>query len=172
MAGPFSDGDVWGELFAKEVREFVDRSTGILTIYQMEWLAQAVSRHGLTSHVLSPAEYKRIYLDRLMVSVRQRIARLHAGAAVPSDFVVAGSHEFTRGLADRGVRLYLASGTDHEDVVAESGALGLLECFEEPRVLNGDHGLTGECLQECYLLVGKRPNLVLHHGEDANGEVV
>ena len=26
MAGPFSDGDVWGELFAKEVREFVERS--------------------------------------------------------------------------------------------------------------------------------------------------
>ena len=26
MAGPFSDGDIWGELFAKEVREFVERS--------------------------------------------------------------------------------------------------------------------------------------------------
>lgn len=112
-----------------EVTEYVDRSTGILTILQMEWLAQTVHRYGLVKQPLSAPEYKRIYLDRLMVSVRQRVARVASGAAAPADHMVTGSQEFIAGLSQRGVRLYLASGTDHADVVAEAKALGMLQYF-------------------------------------------
>lgn len=112
-----------------EVTEYVDRSTGILTILQMEWLAQTVRRYGLVKQPLSAPEYKRIYLDRLMVSVRQRVARVASGAAAPANHMVAGSQEFIAGLSQRGVRLYLASGTDHADVVAEAKALGMLQYF-------------------------------------------
>lgn len=113
----------------QEVREYVDRSTGILTIKQMQWLAEAAQRHGLVAQALTASQYKALYLSRLMVFVRQRIARLQSGQAGPGDFLVAGSQEFVAALAARGVRLYLASGTDHDDMAGEAGALGLLPFF-------------------------------------------
>jgi phosphoglycolate phosphatase-like HAD superfamily hydrolase len=114
---------------AAEVREYVDRSTGILTIRQMEWLAQAVARHGRNGPPKTAQEYKRIYLDRLMVRVKERLALLESGAARAEDFSIRGSIAFIAGLAARGVQLYLASGTDHHFVVHEAGALGLLGYF-------------------------------------------
>lgn len=113
----------------EEVRAYVDRSTGILTILQMEWLAQTVRRYGLAAQPLSAQEYKRLYLDRLMVSVRRRVERLAGGEAAADDHMVSGARAFITHLSWHGVRLYLASGTDHADVVAEARALGLLEFF-------------------------------------------
>lgn len=114
----------------QEVREYVDRSTGILTIHQMQWLAEAVQRHGLAGPARTAGEYKALYLKRLMINVRQRVDRLLAGQGLPADQMVAGSMEILSGLVERGARLYLASGTDHSDVVHEAEALGLLSCFE------------------------------------------
>ena len=39
--------------------------------------------------------------------------------------MMAGARVFVEGLAARGVRLYLASGSDHPDVLREAAALGL-----------------------------------------------
>jgi phosphoglycolate phosphatase-like HAD superfamily hydrolase len=114
---------------AAEVREYVDRSTGILTIRQMEWLAQAVARHGLNGAPKKPLEYKADYLNRLMVRVKERLALLESGAASPEEFSIAGSIAFAAGLAARGAKLYLASGTDHHFVLHEANALGLLGYF-------------------------------------------
>jgi phosphoglycolate phosphatase-like HAD superfamily hydrolase len=113
-----------------EVRDYVDRSTGILTIRQMQWLAEAVQRCGWVTPVQTAAEYKALYLSRLMVFVRERIVRVKQGKVLALDHLVAGSEEFVSGLAGRGVRLYLASGTDHADVAGEAEALGLLQCFQ------------------------------------------
>ena len=115
----------------KEVREYVDRSTGILTIRQMEWLAEAVARHGLAGAPLPPAEYKAIFLQGLMVTVRQRTQQLAKKLATPADYTIGGAADFVRGLAERGVQLYLASGSDHDAVVRETGALGLMPYFED-----------------------------------------
>ncbi|MBE0699641.1 MAG: HAD family hydrolase [Anaerolineaceae bacterium] len=113
----------------KEVNEYVDHSTGILTIRQMQWLVDSVKRHGLVTPALTAAEYKALYLSRLMVFVRERIAQVKYGEVVPAEHLVAGSQEFVSGLVERGARLYLASGTDHADVAGEAEALGLLEYF-------------------------------------------
>jgi phosphoglycolate phosphatase-like HAD superfamily hydrolase len=113
-----------------EVDAYIDRSTGILTIRQMEWLAEAVARHGLNGIPKSPQAYKQVYLERLMVQVSQRVNILEQGDASPLDFSIRGAIDFCRGLAERGVQLYLASGTDHHFVVREAKALGLLEFFE------------------------------------------
>jgi phosphoglycolate phosphatase-like HAD superfamily hydrolase len=78
----------------------------------------------------TPAEYKSIYLERLMVCVRQRIHRLEAGEAAPDEYSMAGAREILRLLAQRGIRLYLVSGTDQVDVEREAAALGLLPFFE------------------------------------------
>jgi phosphoglycolate phosphatase-like HAD superfamily hydrolase len=113
----------------REVREYVDRSTGTLTIEQMRWLAEAVRRYGLVRSPKTATEYKRLYLERLMVRVRDRLARLARGEVSASDLMIAGAAAFVEGLYRRGVTLYLASGTDHADVLHEAQVLGLLPYF-------------------------------------------
>jgi phosphoglycolate phosphatase-like HAD superfamily hydrolase len=115
---------------AREVAEYVDFSTGIVTIEQMAWLAEAVRRHGRAARVLTAAEYKAIYLRRLDVRVDERLARLAAGAVTPDAMMVPGARAFVAGLAERSVRLYLASGTDHHYIETEAGALGVAGFFD------------------------------------------
>ena len=51
--------------------------------------------------------------------------------------------------------------------------VGALPQFvEQPRVLDGDHGLGGEVLHQRDLLVGERPHLLAINDDDANGLVV
>ena len=112
-----------------EVHDYIEQSTGILTILQMEWLAQAVRRHGLVSQPLSAADYKARYLKRLMVRVRQRIQEVESGACLPDERMLVGSRFVLEGLLARHVQLYLVSGTDHPDVRHEAGVLGLDHFF-------------------------------------------
>ncbi len=117
-----------------EVAAYVDRSTGILTIEQMRWLEATVRRYGLARQPQTAAEYKRIYNERLLGPVRARLAGLEGGAsgASPDDtLMIAGARAFLQGLHDRGVRLYLASGTDHVYVKEEATALGVADFFGE-----------------------------------------
>lgn len=116
----------------REVADYVDFSTGIVTIEQMAWLAGAVRRHGLARHPLTAAEYKQIYVDRLMVGVQQRLDRLAPDltglpdvSGLQSDRMVAGARPFLEALAGRGLRLYVASGTDHPYMLNEARALGV-----------------------------------------------
>jgi phosphoglycolate phosphatase-like HAD superfamily hydrolase len=112
-----------------EVREYVEQSTGILTILQMEWLVDAVRRHGLAGPPQSAADYKAHYLERLMVGVRERILQVETGACQADDHMLSGARDFLAGLQERGAQLYLISGTDHADVQHEAGVLGLVEFF-------------------------------------------
>lgn len=114
----------WPELVS-EVRQYIDTSTGQLTIIQMEWLAEAVRRYGLAADPLTPAEYKRLYRDAIMVSVSERLDRVASGQESPDTYLMTGSAEFLRELAGRGVKMYMASGSDHVDVVHEAEVLGL-----------------------------------------------
>jgi len=113
-----------------EVQEYIDRSTGILTIHQMEWLVEAVKRHEHTDVVLSAAEYKAIYVRRILQTVNKRISSLDKGSGFKEDFMVKGAENFVSGLVNRGIILYLASGTDHADVVREAGVLDLKNYFQ------------------------------------------
>jgi phosphoglycolate phosphatase-like HAD superfamily hydrolase len=115
---------------AVEAAAFVDRSTGVLTILQMKWLAEATARHGLAQRVLSAGEYKRIFNERLLGPVRVRLAQLDGSLAERDGLMIAGARAFLQELHARGVRLFLASGTDHEYVVNEAGVLGVLDFFE------------------------------------------
>ena len=122
------------ELIA-EVREYIDLSTGTLTILQMQWLANKVISFGMEKNPLSAEAYKRKYLQALMVSVSARLEALENGTACVEDYLIQGSLEFIRGLAEKGVTLYIASGSDHEDVVREAEILGLAHYFR-----NGIYG--------------------------------
>jgi phosphoglycolate phosphatase-like HAD superfamily hydrolase len=117
------------ELIA-EVHNYIDQSTGKLTISQMHWLADKVSALGMEKHPLSAAAYKKRYLQALMVSVSARLEALETGKASAGDYLIHGSQEFIRGLAEKGAELYIASGSDHIDVVRETNALGISNYFQ------------------------------------------
>lgn len=114
-----------------DVAAYVDRSTGILTIEQMRWLEEAVRRYGLAQHPRTAREYKRIYNDRMLRPVRARLAQLESAGdpAATDTLTIAGVRSFLEGLYERGVTLYLASGTDHVYVQEEASALGVSEFF-------------------------------------------
>jgi phosphoglycolate phosphatase-like HAD superfamily hydrolase len=112
-----------------EVRDYIDVSTGNLTILQMKWLAEKVKNVGMEPKPLTAAEYKKRYLHELMFSVSKRLEALETERAAPQDYLVQGSMEFIRGLAGKGATLYIASGSDHADVVRETSALGIADHF-------------------------------------------
>jgi phosphoglycolate phosphatase-like HAD superfamily hydrolase len=114
-----------------EVAEYVDRSTGILTIKQMQWLEEAVHRYGFARAPRTAREYKQIYNERLLRPVRQRMSEMDDSQAGRDALTITGARAFLHGLHDRGVALYLASGTDHVYVLEEAAALGVTEFFGE-----------------------------------------
>jgi len=123
------------------VLDYIDKSTGIQTIQQMEVLVEMVREFGIVpaDKVLDKFGYKAIYNEALIKLVRQRIGRFERGELGLEDYTVKGSIEFLHALRDRGVRLYLASGTDLEDVVREATALGYADCFD-----GGIYGAVGD----------------------------
>lgn len=111
------------------VRTFVSELTGKQTIYQMIRLAEEVAKRG--KQPLDPAEYKRIYHDRLMARIAHRREGLRSGRIRPEEMLVPGSLELLEELLRRGVTLHLASGTDEVYVREEAALLGLDRFFGE-----------------------------------------
>src|SRR3954447_14878588 len=108
---------------ARHVEDFVMRLNGRQTIYQMMQLADEVTQRGGTP--LEPLAYKHRYHDLLMDRIKGRLADLRSGRAAQADWTVPGSHEFLAALKERGLTLYLASGTDRAFVRSEVELLGL-----------------------------------------------
>src|SRR5947209_1552037 len=111
------------------VEEFVMRLNGRQTIYQMIQLADEVRKRGGTP--LDPLAYKHRYHDLLMQRIRGRLDALASGAASAADWTVPGSHEMLALLRERGITLYLASGTDLAFVRREAELLGVAPYFGE-----------------------------------------
>jgi len=115
----------------QEVAQYIHDSTGINTIIQMEHLVEMVEAHGLVTddQVLDPAGYKRVYNERLMVPVGERIGQIIAGNVNPSDFTIAGVLNFLRALHNQKVEMRVFSGTDEADVQHELEILGAAAFF-------------------------------------------
>lgn len=105
------------------IHDFVDLLTGKQTIYQCIALAEEVEERGGKPE--NPQVYKDEYNRRLLVRIEDRIRGLEEGRLRPADLVVPGSFELLQALRERGLTLYLASGTDEEYVLRESALLGV-----------------------------------------------
>ncbi len=116
----------------KQVREYINKTTGIQTIYQMEGLVKMIEEFGFVAKtdILDKFEYKRIYNKALMEMVNKRLHKLKAGELDDVDFMIKGVFKFMTELKNRGIRMYLASGTDVEDVINEASMLGYAEMFD------------------------------------------
>ena len=123
------------------VREFIDRSTGIQTLLQMEGLVNLVKEFGLVParEIRDAAGYKRVYNEALMSKVRERSKKLSKGLLSRDDFSIKNAIPFLHILRELGVHLYLASGTDEEDVRDEAQAMGYADLFDQ-----GIYGSVGD----------------------------
>ena len=101
--------------------------TGKQTIYQMIRLAEEVRKRGGTPQ--EPIVYKQVYHDRLMERIADRREALRSGRASPEEMLVPYSRPLLDELRQRGVELYVASGTDEPYVMEEVRLLGLDEYF-------------------------------------------
>jgi phosphoglycolate phosphatase-like HAD superfamily hydrolase len=116
---------------AAHVEEFVMRLNGKQTIYQMMQLAEEVKARGGAPR--DPLEYKHQYHDLLWVQIADRVGGLQSGAVSPEELTVPGSHALLQALSDRGLTLYLASGTDLKYVRDEARAIEVDQFFG-PRI--------------------------------------
>jgi rfaE bifunctional protein kinase chain/domain len=135
------------------VREFIERTTGIQTIAQMHGLVDLVREFGLVpeAKILTAAKYKGIFNEELIALVNLRLAKLDTGELDINDFTLKGAVPFLHALQHAGVRLYLASGTDENDVKREAERLGYADVFD-----GGIYGSIGEVAKDAKRVVIER----------------
>jgi phosphoglycolate phosphatase len=104
------------------------RLNGKQTIYQMIQLAERIRQRGGSPR--EPLWYKHEYLRRLDERVHDRIEGLQSGKIAPDDWLVHESRSLLEQLLDRGLTLYLASGTDEAFVKAEADLLDVSRYFK------------------------------------------
>ena len=110
------------------VEQYVWRLTGKETIYQMMEFADHVKARGGTA--LEPINYKKMYLDRLWVLIRHRVEDLRAGRVDPESYMVPGARALLESLKQKGLKMYLASGTDEIFMKEEAGLLDVARYFD------------------------------------------
>jgi phosphoglycolate phosphatase len=110
--------------------EFVMRLNGKQTIYQMIQLAEEIRARG--GQPDDPLAFKQKYHNRLMEKIKHRRDSLRSGQARHEDYLVPGAFGMLSAIRNKGLSLYLASGTDQKYVREEAELLGLIPYF-------GDH---------------------------------
>ncbi|MFN0198208.1 MAG: HAD family hydrolase [Planctomycetaceae bacterium] len=100
---------------------FVMELCGKQTIYQMIRLAEEVERRGKKAE--DPLVYKHRYLDALHARIRSRREGLDRGTISPAELLIPYANELLEELHRRGVQMFLASGTEVEDVREEARLL-------------------------------------------------
>jgi len=159
--------DVLLQKVRSRVNEFIDRTTGIQTLVQMKGLVAIIREFECVpdDQILDEFGYKRIYNEELLKIVREREKKLRHGELSREDFSMKNAIPFLQRLFDAGVRLYLASGTDEEDVKNEARIMGYDHLFEG-RI----YGSVGDVTKEAKKIVLDR--ILNRIGEAAFGEVV
>jgi phosphoglycolate phosphatase len=110
------------------VEDFVWRLTGKETIYQMIEFASNVEKRG--GKALDPLEYKKMYLDLLWERIRGRVEELKSGRVSPEKYMVPGARALLENLKERGLKMYLASGTDEVYMKEEARLIDVAKYFD------------------------------------------
>lgn len=135
------------------VGKFIDSTTGVQTLVQMQGLVKLVREFGFVPEreVLDEFGYKKIYNEALLELVSKRIGKLRRGELNIDDFAIKGVVPFLNRLHKTGIRLYMASGSDENDVIEEAKALGYANLFE-----NRIYGAVGDVTKEAKKIVMDR----------------
>src|SRR5690554_2231296 len=156
-----ADEAVYHKVHARVI-DFVDKTTGIQTLVQMKGLVELVREFKLVpdEQILDEFGYKEIYNRELLQMVKVREEKLKRGELAIEDLTLKNAVELLYKLHDAGVSLYLASGTDEEDVKNEARILGYAHLFE-----GGIYGAVGDVKKEAKKMVLDR---ILNAIEDSN----
>jgi phosphoglycolate phosphatase-like HAD superfamily hydrolase len=114
---------VSGAALEEEARDFIYVHTGKQTIYQCIELAERVKKLG--GREKDPLDYKAEYHRRLLRRIEGRIAELEAAPEKAPLHVVPGAFGILEAFRERGIAMYLASGTDEIYVLKEARLLGV-----------------------------------------------
>ncbi len=135
------------------VGKFIDSTTGIQTLVQMQGLVKLVKEFGFVpeKEVLDEFGYKEIYNEALLELVKKRVEKLKRGELNIDDFAIKGVVPFLHKLHESGISLYMASGSDENDVIEEAKALGYANLFE-----NRIYGAVGDVTKEAKKIVMDR----------------
>lgn len=160
-----ADEALYHKVYSRVV-DFIDKTTGIQTLVQMKGLIELVKEFGLVpaDQILDEFGYKEIYNDELLKMVRLREAKLSRGELSLEDFTLKNAVLLLEKLYNSGVKLYLASGTDEEDVKNEARILGYDYLFE-----GGIYGAVGDVTREVKKIVLDR--ILDTIGNSGNGQV-
>ncbi len=114
---------------AARVEDFIMELNGRPAIFQMMRLAEEIAALGRTP---LPAEsYLREYDRRLLAMTADRTAEVKRVPATTATWAVPGTHAFLKELTRRGLKLYLASGTERHYMEPEAKLLRVDHFFEE-----------------------------------------
>lgn len=109
------------------VLDDIMRLNGKQTIYQMMQLAERIRERG--GEPRDPLWYKHEYLRRLEERICHRTQGLAAGQIRPDELLVHAVRPLLEHLQNRGLQLYLASGTDEYAVKKEADLLDVSRYF-------------------------------------------
>ncbi len=115
------------EALSAETREMIGATTGKPTAVQMEAYVSLIHRRGGSPPTVEDCltDYKQ-RLSRVISTRKRAIAR---GDFPPDHYMVPGARAFLEELDRRGIRMVLASGTDHNDAVLEAELLQITRFF-------------------------------------------
>ena len=116
------------EMLETLVRDTIDFSTGKQTIYQMIALEDMVRERG--GDALPAKEYKAEFNTRLLAYIAHRLQSVRSGEIPREEMIVPGALKVLDALKKRGIRCYLASGTDQPYVEEEASILGVTDYFD------------------------------------------
>ena len=109
------------------VLNYVTRTTGKQTIYQMIRLAEEVEKRGGAPK--DPLVYKNQYHDLLMSHINDRVEGLRCNKYPSKDWAVPGALGMLEATKHLNINCFLASGTDEKYVVDEADLLGVSNYF-------------------------------------------
>jgi phosphoglycolate phosphatase-like HAD superfamily hydrolase len=147
----FSDADktLYNRIESR-ISEFIDKTTGIQTLMQMKILLDIIREFGCVPEdkILDEFGYKEIFNNQLMLLVRERERKLKHAELSVEDFTIKNSLSLLKKMRSAGIKLYLASGTDEEDVKNEAAIMGYAYLFE-----GGIFGSVGDVNKEAKKMV-------------------
>jgi rfaE bifunctional protein kinase chain/domain len=151
---------------SQRVQKLIEQTTGMQTLEQMILLKDLVKEFGFIpeDQVKEPGLYKNLYNDRLMQRVKWRMDKLEQNELTVDDFSIKKSIEFIKALDRAGIELYLASGTDLEDVRREAKALGYAKYFKK-----NIFGAVGTRRKDAKKVVLEK---ILNHIQYADGQLI
>jgi phosphoglycolate phosphatase len=110
-----------------KAEEYVARFTGKDTVYQMMAFADHVRALGGIPHL--PADYKAEFMGRLEHLRSARLRAVEEGSVSPDGLLVPGVRALLEALQTRGLEVYLASGSAHEEILHEVKLLDIARYF-------------------------------------------